>query len=198
MEALSPVGTAETSPTKAIRNPLGLEMRRRSALVLLESGVRPASVARALGVSRAAVSQWQRAVLTAGPAGLRAIPKSGRRPTIPRHRTAELLDVLRCGPRACGVAADVWTLGRIRDFLAVRWRIRVSETTVSRWLRLVQPTWTASYSLSRPSAEVPEPRHVRWRGSGVVASTSGPPGSIQFIMSFGCVPFSDELRQYRK
>lgn len=96
-----------------------LEERRRAAARLLRSGRHSqADIARALGVSRAAVSQWAaRLEDGGGAAALRRRPHTGRPPQLAGDEWAEVLAVLARGARAHGFDTERWTLRRIARVL---------------------------------------------------------------------------------
>src|SRR5438067_729594 len=80
-----------------------MEERRLAAGRLLRAGERSqAEIARELGVSRAAVTQWKRRLGRAGPGGLRRRRSPGRASRLSEARWSELLGRLREGAVAAG------------------------------------------------------------------------------------------------
>jgi transposase len=100
--------------------PTQLEARRFEGARLLRAGrLRPAEIARQLGVSRQAVSQWQHALEHGGRAALRRRAHTGRPPQLDGPKWRHLRAVLQRGARAAGFETERWTLRRIQ---AVVWR----------------------------------------------------------------------------
>jgi transposase len=144
--------------------PEQLEERRLAAGRLLRAGrLSQAEIARRLGVSRMAVSQWAKRLRSRrrGLAPLRRRPKPGRPPRLTPRQWQGLLKVLQRGARRAGFPTERWTLPRIRavierrfgvtyhaDYLSVRlrdlgWSVQVpavrarerDEDLIRAWLR---------------------------------------------------------------
>lgn len=79
-----------------------LEQRRREAVTLLRQRVRPAEVARRLGVSRQSVSRWQATLREHGRAGLRRAKRAGRPPALTAADLTRVERALKAGPEAQG------------------------------------------------------------------------------------------------
>ena len=67
-----------------------MEERRMRAADLFEQGVRPAEIARQLGVCHQVVSDWRGAWRRSGRDGLRAAGRAGRLPKLSREQLEEL------------------------------------------------------------------------------------------------------------
>ena len=89
-----------------------LEERRLQAGSPLHSGVPPAEVARRLAVSPAAVCKWNRALEERGSRALRAVPRPGRPPNVPRTQLAKLPRILARGALSYGFSTELWTILR--------------------------------------------------------------------------------------
>src|SRR2546430_1103222 len=90
-----------------------LEQRRRDAIAMLRSGMKPAAVAKALRTTLVSVGRWRKAAGDGG--GLRALkakPTPGRplKLSVPRRR--QLLETLARGPTHHGFRTELWTLAR--------------------------------------------------------------------------------------
>jgi putative transposase len=121
-----------------------LEERRLEAGRLLRAGkLSQAEIARHLGVSRMAVSQWavQLRDSTRGLAALKNRPKSGRPPRLTTHQWRQLLKILKKGAIHSGFETERWSLPRIRDVIARRWG--VSYHTAHLSVRLRELGWSA-------------------------------------------------------
>ena len=101
---------------------------------LFEQGIRPSEVARRLGVTIGAASQWRKAWREAGLDGLRSKPHPGSRPKLPRHCRPELERLLLEGPRAHGWATELWTLRRVVELIRRRFGVQYDPSQVSRIL----------------------------------------------------------------
>ena len=94
--------------------PAQLEARRLAAGRVLRAGrLSQAEIARAFGVSRAAVCQWHRQLERAGLAGLRRRPHPGRPSRLKAEAWRDLGRRLRQGAQAHGFPTEEWTLRRI-------------------------------------------------------------------------------------
>lgn len=91
------------------------EERRFAAVRLLRAGrLSQADIARQLGVSRAAVSQWAARLHATGTrASLARRPHPGRPPQMGEAEWARLFAILRRGARASGFDTERWTQRRI-------------------------------------------------------------------------------------
>jgi transposase len=97
--------------------PEELERQRFRAVALLEGGHRPDEVAKLLGVSPTAVSQWKMIYQRAGPKGLKAKPHPGPKPKLTAPQRQKLERLLLKGPLAHGYPTDLWTLKRIAEVI---------------------------------------------------------------------------------
>ena len=90
-----------------------MQQRRMEAGKLLSQGVKPAEVARKLGVSRQSVSRWQKTLKKSGKKGLESSGRVGRPRKISTAEVKKVETALVRGPRACGIDGDLWTLARM-------------------------------------------------------------------------------------
>ena len=127
-----------------------LEERRQYAGRLLKEGkLSKADIAREVGVSRAAVSQWanqlkaQRNRL----ASLQAKPVTGRPPRLDDTQWGHVLTRLAEGALAHGYDTDRWTLPRIRELIRAEYGVEYHPRFLGRKLRALG--W---------SRQVPAPR----------------------------------------
>lgn len=123
------------------RDAATLEERRLSGLNLLRSGASQAEVARRLGVSPVAVCRWKKRADRGGPGALRAVPRPGRPPRIPRERQATLPSILAKGALAYGFSTDLWTIPRIGRVVQAEWGTRYSHTAIWRLLKRHGLSW---------------------------------------------------------
>jgi transposase len=94
-----------------------MKQRRMAAAKLLSAGVKPAEVARRLGVSRQSVSRWQKTLKKTGKKGLEGSGRVGRPRKISAAEIKNVEQALMQGPRACGIDADLWTLARVAKII---------------------------------------------------------------------------------
>lgn len=107
-----------------------LEHRRLQAIDLLGRGLAASEVASRLAVSYQAVSRWRKLAVRGGAEALRAAPSAGRRPRLSEDQGRNLLGMLLAGPRAQGVASDVWTLEQVSQLVAHHTGIRYGASGV--------------------------------------------------------------------
>lgn len=137
-----------------------LEQRRREAATLLRQGVRPAEVARRLGVTRQSVSRWATTIAEHGRKGLRQAGRAGR---VPRLRPLDLKRVeraLKAGPEAQGYATGLWNLPRVAKLIETECGARFGKTRVWQLLRAL------GWSCQRPTGQARERDEVairRWK-----------------------------------
>jgi transposase len=98
------------------------------AAKLFEAGKSQADVARAVGVSREAVSQWYHHWSDGGRQALVGAGRAGRRPRLSDEQITELEKALLEGPQANGFPTDLWTLARVADVIESRFGVAYSQT----------------------------------------------------------------------
>jgi transposase len=94
-----------------------MEERRMRAAELFERGVRPAEIARQLGVCHQVVSDWRGAWRRSGRDGLRAAGRAGRLPKLSREQLTQVEVELIKGAEANGYPNDLWTLKRAAEVI---------------------------------------------------------------------------------
>lgn len=136
------------------------EWRRLRAWDLTQLGWAPSDVAEALGVSRAAVSQWLATAAAAGPGALRSrlrpVP-AGR--LLPGQRFL-IADCLWHGAEAYGFRGDLWTCARVAKVIAEEFGVRYHPGHVSRLLKGLG--WTPQVPITR-AIQRDEEALQRWR-----------------------------------
>jgi transposase len=90
-----------------------LQARRLRAAELFAQGMRPAQVARTLGVSKQSASRWQAAWEDSGSAALASKGPTGVKPRLSDQDLERLAQALGQGASARGFTGDAWTLRRI-------------------------------------------------------------------------------------
>ena len=84
---------------------------------LFEQDVRPAEIARQLGVSHQIVSDWRTVWRHGGRDALRAAGRAGRRPKLSDEQLAQVEAALAKGAEANGYVGDLWTLPRVAEVI---------------------------------------------------------------------------------
>jgi transposase len=146
--------------TKARRDFAALEGRRLQAARLFGQGETQGAVARALGVTTAAVNHWHQAWRAKGVRGLKAVGRAGRKPKLDAKQLARVDRALRAGPGSHGFSTDLWTLPRVATVIQRLTGVRHHPSHVSRLLQ--QLNW----SLQRPgrrARERDEAAIARWK-----------------------------------
>jgi transposase len=115
--------------------PAQLEERRLAAARLLRAGrCSQAGIARRLGVSEAAVSQWRQRLTTEGRAGLRRRAHTGRPARLATADWQRLGALLRAGPMAAGSDTEQWTLRRVAHLTRREFGVRYHFRSLGRAL----------------------------------------------------------------
>jgi transposase len=122
------------------------EGRRLRALELLAAGYRASQVARVLGVSPGAVSQWSKRARSGGAEALLRRKRHGRDARLSASQLEELRLVL--GDR---LSRGAWTTREVAAMIEKKWGIHYSRAHVSRILKSlgVQVAMRGSTSLSQ-------------------------------------------------
>jgi transposase len=112
-----------------------LQARRLLAIALLEEGCGQSEVARKLGVSPSAVSQWKQAHAQGGNDALVAQVHPGPTPKLSAKQCQRLVELLKQGPRKHGWSTELWTLPRIAELIARKFGANYDQSGVWRLLR---------------------------------------------------------------
>lgn len=127
------------------------ERRRLRAGRLFAKGVPQAEVARRLGVTPAAVSQWHAAWKKDGLAGLKSKGNGGPSPKLTVGEKADLRRLLRKRPSSFGYTTDFWTLERIAEVIHREMGVRYHPGHVWKLLRA-----DLGFSWQKPEARARE------------------------------------------
>lgn len=136
--------------------PPQLEMRRRRAIALLQSGKSYLCVAATLSASLSSVVRWAQTYRKEGLQGLQPKPIPGRPPRLSPAHKAKLERILLCGPLKAGYATDLWTLKRVAQVIELHFGVRYHPCHI--WRLLVGIGW---------SCQKPERRDVRRDEEGI-------------------------------
>ena len=110
-----------------------LAERRQAGATMLQSGQwTQAAIARELGVSEAAVSQWKTKLETKGRHALDALPVTGRPAKLTPQQQRQLLRLLTRGARKAGFETDRWTQRRIQQVIQRELGVHYHQNYISR------------------------------------------------------------------
>lgn len=123
--------------------------RRQRACELHKAGWWGKDIASALGVSRAAVSQWLKREREGGADALKARPRPGPTPRLTAEQRAQIPGLLACGAETYGFRGDVWTATRVAEVLWRTFGVRYHRDHVSRLLR--EAGWSRQQPIERPT-----------------------------------------------
>ena len=148
------------APTAALHDRQQRHARRLQAAALFEQGLRPAAVARRLGVSRQSATRWHAAWTSGGTDALVSKGPTGPAPRLSAQDLTRIDSALRKGASAHGFTGDLWTLARIAEVIQRLTGIRLHPGYV--WVVLRQ---RLGWSVQRPvrrAAERDEQAIARW------------------------------------
>jgi len=103
------------------------------ALDLRQLGWPQKEIARSLGVSEGAVSQWMRRLREGGPEALRHRRPPGKAPRLSPEARTRLKDLLALGPGSFGF--DRWTCARASELVLREFGVSLHPAHMSRVLR---------------------------------------------------------------
>lgn len=130
-------------PEKRFIEPLDWRERRRlRAWELHQQNWSQIQIAKELGVTQGAVSQWlKRAREGGGMDALRRHPAPGRVAVLTTEQCKQLPALLAGGAQAFGFQGDRWTTRRIAEVIRQVFGVSYHPAHVSRLLRKHYPSW---------------------------------------------------------
>jgi transposase len=137
------------------------EGRRLRAWELKQQGWKQAGIARALGVTEGAVSQWLKRARERGVEALRHRPPPGPSARLSAEQRARLLEILQRGAEAWQWRGDLWTTKRVAAVIRAEFGVRYHPAHVSRLLR--QCGWSPQQP-GRRASQRDEVAIQRWLG----------------------------------
>lgn len=141
-----------------------LEVRRRVAVALLESGWGVRQVARHIGCSHSSVRRWRDAFNQQADAGLNAKPHPGSQPKLTPEQQQDLVELLAKGARAHGYRTELWTLQRIVQRIAQHFGITYCPSGVWHLMRRLRwsPQKPARRARERNEDAIADWRKHKW------------------------------------
>ena len=111
------------------------EARRFRAWELKQQGWKQSLIAKALGVTPGAVSQWLKRAREEGVESLRRRIGTGAPRRLRTEQRAKLPQLLAQGAEAYGFQGEVWTRGRVAEVIWREFGVRYDPSHVGRILR---------------------------------------------------------------
>ena len=109
--------------------------RRQEGVRLLENGqMKQAEIARHLGVSEAAVSQWKKKLEAHGAEALQGRKATGRPARLDASQKRELVKKLEAGARAAGFPTEQWTQKRVQQVIEREFGVHYHRNYIGRLL----------------------------------------------------------------
>jgi transposase len=136
------------------------EARRFRAWELYQQGWTQALIARALGVTPGAVSQWIAIAKQSGTEALHRRPVPGRPPRLKPEQLAQLPALLTQGAPVHGFRGEVWTCPRVAVIIERRFKVKYHPAHVSRLLKRIN--WAPQKPIRR-ARQRDEAAIARWR-----------------------------------
>ena len=136
-----------------------LQERRLRAMALLEQGHSQADVARLLGVTQGAVSQWKKAIGQGGRDALLAKQHTGRPTKLSGKQCEKLVKLLKLGPCRHGWATALWTLPRVAALIERHFGVAYDQSGV--WHVLRRLGWSCQKPVRR-AREQNEAAGAQW------------------------------------
>lgn len=125
-----------------------MEERRLEAARLLRTGkLSQAAIARDLGVSRAAVSQWAKTLQKGGVGQLRRRHGGGVSGRLTAEHQRRLRQLLKRGAVAAGFETERWTLARVQQVIEREFGVHYHPHHVSKILKRLE--WSVQQPLPR-------------------------------------------------
>ena len=140
--------------------PKELERRRLRAMALLDKGVSGVEVAKTVGATPGAISQWKARYQRAGPDALMAKSHSGPEPKLTAKQRKRLGRMLLQGACKHGYCTELWTLKRIAELIDSHFGVAYEQSGVWRLLRAMG--WSCQKP-ERRARERDDEAVVRWR-----------------------------------
>jgi transposase len=123
------------------------EARRKRAFELKEHGWKQCEIAEALGVSKAAVSQWMVKMDKSDTQAWRAKPPGHRPPKLTAKELRLLPEFLSHGAEAYRFRGELWTCARVASVIKEEFGVVYHKAHVSRLLKALD--WTPQMPLER-------------------------------------------------
>ena len=111
------------------------QSRRLLAIAMLLDGASRLDAARQTGMDRQTLRDWVHRYNSDGVAGLRSRRPPGTAPKLTDEQMAELRELVVSGPDPEQHQVVRWRCVDLREVVAKRFSVTVTETTIGKWLR---------------------------------------------------------------
>ena len=118
----------------------GAQVRRLLALALVLEGHSREDAARLSGMDRQTLRDWVHRYNEAGVVGLASIRSGGRDALLTEEQMAELKELVIKGPDPKTDKVVRWRCIDLREVVAQRFMVTVTERTIGKWLRKMDLT----------------------------------------------------------
>ena len=137
-----------------------LKARRLEARRMLDEGVAQAEVARRLKTTRQSVSRWALQPRRE----LAKVKRQGRKSQFDAAKRSRLKAALLAGPQKAGFATELWTVPRVRQYIAQQFDQRFSAVHVWRLLGQLgfSPQRTVGRARERDEAKIATWKTKEW------------------------------------
>jgi len=153
-----------------------LEQRRLIAGRMFQDGKSTTEIARLLGVTKPAVSNWRKLWKAHGLEGLKAKPAGHRRALLSPAQKEQLAGFLEQGPAEHGLAKPFWTLPLVGQLVQQRFGVGYGQTQIWRLMHEL------GFSCQRPrrrAKQRDEAVIAHWRSHVWPRLKKGPPPGAQ-------------------
>ena len=137
-----------------------LETRRLYAVLLLEGSHGVREIARTVGVTPGAVSQWKKRYEGGGKEGLKSKAHPGAKPRLSAEDKKRLEELLLKGARVQGFSTELWTLKKVTKLIEEHFEVKYDPSQVWRILRSMK--WSCQKP-ERKARERDEEAIERWK-----------------------------------
>ncbi|MBI5960415.1 MAG: transposase [Chloroflexi bacterium] len=127
------------------------EARRLRAWELKQKGWKQRDIARALGVSDGAISQWIKEARKNGHAALLARRGGGPKKRLNDQQREKLCQLLELGPQHFGYKDGVWTYSRVAVLIHKEFNVTYTPTHVGRILKALG--WNQRNTATPPAVD---------------------------------------------
>lgn len=140
------------------------EFRRLRAVELFEAGYKPVQIAKMLGVTRGAVSQWLKICREQGKSALRHKKYCKNPCRLSNSQREELQTMLKNGAEYYGYSGNVWTQARVAELIMRKFGIKYHFNHIGKLLGKMGWSWQKPIrrALQRNAGEVRNWRENRW------------------------------------
>ena len=105
------------------------------AMIALSKGMRVCDVCEIWGITRESLRNWRNILKLEGPKGFIEHLQTGRRSKLNIQMKENLKRVLQESPQKLGLKRKKWSGEAIKDYVEIKWNIKITARTGLNWLR---------------------------------------------------------------